>query len=348
MSVSQHIHDLAPAKPIRVEVDSAAREALVRRERAPDGPTPLFFGAARRSGTTWLAGMLNAHPEIECRNEGWMFNDFGASFPEWLDETRVRAWAERREAQGTWLRHQTIDEALRTMRRAIWTSVTREAVEREGWKDFGKLRYLGDKTTTHFCTQIEEIARTFPEARFLHMLRDGRDVVVSDMFLLFKELEKREMPEDARREAAAAREHHVFGKGGRVPLFRPAVLRYLATEWATAVSGGRRAQTLLGPGQWHEVRYERIAERPIEELGAILNWLGVAADSAQVEHLVKTHTFEQLSGGRSRGQEDPTAEWRKGIAGDWKNHFTNEDKALFKSIAGELLVELGYEQGMDW
>lgn len=352
MSVSQHISGLAPAAPMEVKIDpastAATRDRLVREERRNDGPTPLFFGAARRSGTTWLAGMLNAHPEIECRNEGWMFNDFGASFPDWLDETRVRTWAARREAQGTWLRHQTIDEALRGIRKAMWLAVTREAVEREAWKDWEKLRYLGDKTTTHFCTQIEEIARTFPDARFLHMLRDGRDVIVSDMFLLFKELERREMPEDARREAAAAREHYVFGKGSRIPLFRPAVLRYLTTEWATAVSGGRRAESLLGSGQWCEVRYEAIAERPVEELRTILRWLGVAADVPQAEHLVRTHTFEQLSGGRSRGQEDPTAEWRKGIAGDWKNHFTNENKDLFKSIAGELLIELGYEQDTDW
>jgi hypothetical protein len=80
----------------------------------------------------------------------------------------------------------------------------------------------------------------------------------------------------------------------------------------------------------------------------VLEWLGVAADGATVKHLVDTHTFEQLSGGRTRGQEDPTAEWRKGVSGDWKNHFTNEDKQQFKSIAGELLVELGYEQGTDW
>lgn len=352
MSVIHHIPGLVPAAPVELKIDTAplgaTRDRLVREERRSDGPTPLFFGAARRSGTTWLAGMLNAHPEMECRNEGWMFNDFGASFPQWLDEDRVRTWAARREAQGTWLRHQTIDETLRTIRRAMWDAVTREAVGREGWKDWQTLRYLGDKTTTHFCTQIDEIARTFPDARFLHMLRDGRDVVVSDMFLLFKELERREMPEDARREAAAAREHYVFGKGKRTPLFRPAVLRYLTTEWATSVMGGRRAQALLGPGQWHEVRFEMIAEHPVDELRAILSWLDVAADDALTTQIVQRHTFERLSGGRSRGQEEPTAEWRKGIIGDWKNHFTNEDRFLFKSIAGELLIELGYEQGTDW
>ena len=89
MSVIHHIPGLVPAAPVELKIDTAplgaTRDRLVREERRSDGPTPLFFGAARRSGTTWLAGMLNAHPEMECRNEGWMFNDFGASFPQWLD-----------------------------------------------------------------------------------------------------------------------------------------------------------------------------------------------------------------------------------------------------------------------
>ncbi len=348
MSLKEHISELAPALPIEVKMPREVRVGEAEMAGAGGEPTPFFFGAARRSGTTWLAGMLNAHPEIECRNEGWMFNDFGASFPEWLDETRVRAWATRREAQGTWLRHQTIDEALRTMRRAMWLAMTRQAVEREGWKQWGTLRYVGDKTTTHFCGQIDEVVRTFPDARFLHMLRDGRDAVVSDMFLLFRELERRELPADARREAADSREHHVFDKGKNVPLFGPAVMRYLVSEWAAAVSGGRRASELLAPGCWHEVRYEQIAEHPAQGLRGVLEWLGVGAGAELVEHLVNTHTFEQLSGGRSRGQEDATAEWRKGVSGDWRNHFTNEDKSMFKSIAGELLVELGYEQDLDW
>lgn len=354
MSITSHISALAPAKPIEVKVRDAA-DGLSASDEAtgpgapasPAEPTPFFFGAARRSGTTWLAGMLNAHPQIECRNEGWMFNDFGASFPDWLDEARVRAWAERTEARGTWLRDQTIDEALRAMRRAMWMAITRKAVEREGWKRWPELRFVGDKTTSHFCLQCDEIVRTFPDARFLHMLRDGRDVVVSDMFLLFRELDQRDLPAEARAEALASREHHVFGKGRPVALFGPAILRHLVSDWAGAASGGRRARELFS-NNWHEVRYERIVDRPAEELRAILEWLGVDMEPARIEHLVGTNTFEQLSGGRSPGQEDRTAEWRKGISGDWRNHFTNDDKAIFKSVAGELLVELGYEKDLGW
>jgi hypothetical protein len=341
MSTNPGIHSLAPAKPIEVRAVPAAPDA-------PGGlPTPFFFGAARRSGTTWLAGMLNAHPQIECRNEGWMFNDFGASFPDWLDEAKVRCWAERREARGTWLRHQSIDEVLRDMRRALWLAVTRRAIEREGWKDWSKLRFVGDKTTTHFCAQADEIRRIFPDARFLHMLRDGRDAVVSDAFLLFRELDTRDLPADARDEALASRQYRFFGTGKPLPLFGPALLRHLASDWAVAASGGRRARELFGPN-WREVRYERLVERPVDELRAVIEWLGTDADPAFLEHTVRANAFEKHSGGRAPGQEDPAAEWRKGVGGDWRNHFTNDDKALFKSIAGELLIELGYEKNTSW
>jgi hypothetical protein len=40
--------------------------------------------------------------------------------------------------------------------------------------------------------------------------------------------------------------------------------------------------------------------------------------------------------------------FRKGVPGDWREHFTDSNKTLFNQIAGNLLVELGYEQGQKW
>jgi hypothetical protein len=40
--------------------------------------------------------------------------------------------------------------------------------------------------------------------------------------------------------------------------------------------------------------------------------------------------------------------FRSGKTGGWREHFTNEDKALFKEVAGDLLVRLGYEQDNNW
>ena len=59
-------------------------------------------------------------------------------------------------------------------------------------------------------------------------------------------------------------------------------------------------------------------------------------------------SFKKLSKGRTRGQEDPTSFFRKGIAGDWRNVFTEQDKVLFKKEAGDLLIRLGYEKDDSW
>jgi hypothetical protein len=40
--------------------------------------------------------------------------------------------------------------------------------------------------------------------------------------------------------------------------------------------------------------------------------------------------------------------FRSGKTGGWKNHFTDAHKKLFKDVAGDLLVQLGYEKDNDW
>ena len=47
-----------------------------------------------------------------------------------------------------------------------------------------------------------------------------------------------------------------------------------------------------------------------------------------------------------RPSRSPT--FRKGVAGDWKTHFSANHKRLFKDIAGDLLVRLGYERDDSW
>ncbi|MBY0262172.1 MAG: sulfotransferase, partial [Phycisphaerales bacterium] len=174
-----------PLRP-RLALELGTRSAQALRP-VPGQPGMLFFGGSRRSGTTWVAGMLNAHQRIECRNEGWIFNDLACSLPDWLNEWAIRAWAKSREAKGTWLKDQSVDEAILAMRRAMLQALYHQAIVREGWKSYEDLRWVGDKTTLHFCASADTIHAYFPDARFLHMLRDGRDVVVSDMFLLLRD-----------------------------------------------------------------------------------------------------------------------------------------------------------------
>ena len=59
--------------------------------------------------------------------------------------------------------------------------------------------------------------------------------------------------------------------------------------------------------------------------------------------MVERNTFARLSGGRDRGQEQTTSFFRKGKAGDWKNHFTQKQADRFREIAGDWFEHHGYE-----
>ncbi len=78
-----------------------------------------------------------------------------------------------------------------------------------------------------------------------------------------------------------------------------------------------------------------------------LNKNGLLPES--IENLVAhKYSFKKLSKGRINGQENVNSHYRKGLRGDWKNHFTEMHKTVFKEKYGDLLIKLGYESGYNW
>ena len=75
---------------------------------------------------------------------------------------------------------------------------------------------------------------------------------------------------------------------------------------------------------------------------------GIDIDEDQLHEALQRNSFERLSGGRRTGVEDRHNHFRKGIAGDWKNHFSAEINDAFKRRYGELLIETGYEEDLNW
>jgi hypothetical protein len=64
--------------------------------------------------------------------------------------------------------------------------------------------------------------------------------------------------------------------------------------------------------------------------------------------IVYERGFSKLSGGRQKGQVDPTSHYRSGVHGDWINHFSVEHLQLFKERYGDLVLQYGYESDLDW
>ena len=63
---------------------------------------------------------------------------------------------------------------------------------------------------------------------------------------------------------------------------------------------------------------------------------------------IDEYKFENLAKGRKRGQQDVKSHYRKGVPGDWKNHFTSEHIRLFKDRYNDLILKMGYESDPDW
>jgi hypothetical protein len=96
------------------------------------------------------------------------------------------------------------------------------------------------------------------------------------------------------------------------------------------------------------VTYERLLQDPATELAQALTIAsGHPPDSDALSLAVTRHSFARESG-RKPGHEDRAEFLRKGVAGDWREHFTREAGEVFDAYAGADLVDFGYESDRDW
>ena len=106
-------------------------------------------------------------------------------------------------------------------------------------------------------------------------------------------------------------------------------------------------QTWLMDPQAILIHFEALLADPHTVFRNIMNHSGISVERHHLKQIIKRHDFETVTG-RKPGQEDLTAQLRKGIAGDWRNHFTTPIKDAFKQQFGNILIETGYENDLDW
>ncbi len=97
------------------------------------------------------------------------------------------------------------------------------------------------------------------------------------------------------------------------------------------------------------IRYEELLSADLSILSRVLlRRCRLEVPARQFAEIVQANRFEQVTGGRRRGREDLAAHERKGIAGDWRNHFTPRVVRAFKDRYSRLLIDTGYERNRDW
>jgi len=89
------------------------------------------------------------------------------------------------------------------------------------------------------------------------------------------------------------------------------------------------------------VRYEHLLDRPVAVFSDVLDHFEIGLSRERIERIVADHSFERMAGGRRRGEEDASAFVRKGVAGNWREHFAPRHGPAFDVVASPALVALG-------
>lgn len=109
----------------------------------------------------------------------------------------------------------------------------------------------------------------------------------------------------------------------------------------------RAIEEELPEGQGLMVRYEDMLADSFEVLRRVFDHFEVGLIDERVRAICEKHSFKKATG-RAPGEGDAKSFNRKGIAGDWENHFSDEQKEAFKRQAGDRLIELGYVADASW
>lgn len=270
----------------------------------------LFFVlGAPKSGTTWLERALDEHPEVHCKGEG-KFPFFRERLVEATQAYNRFVTERNRQVFGR--------ETFPKVDIAELDDVFRTFVEgrlRRGGPWPGVKR-LGTKDPD-LGLYIAEIAPVFPEADYIHIIRDPRDACVSMWHHM-----RRVHPERA---------------GGDFEAF----LIDTAKGWTSYIAGVR-TEVARRKLSYLEVRYEDMAQDMASALRDIFAMLDVATTPERVARCVEATRFPVLAGGREAGEEDRSSFFRKGKAGGWRDDLSDVQAAAIMAVAGETARGLGY------
>ena len=298
----------------------------------------FFVLGYQRSGTTWLATLLRAHPEVHCDGEGHFHrgDDHRRYLPDCLASCgELKQWAT--EHSNLWCHGRDVSEDAEFFAAAI----TRAVFDRVATHT--QKRLVGDKSGLVGPKAVASLHRMFPGARVLHLVRDPRDVAVSKCFHLWRGVADAaiELPpgEEAIR-SAYLNDSQAFGANG-LSIFHHDFLRAFAEEWATWVPACRELGRELFRERYFELSYEGLHGDTHEVLNAVLTFLGASVDPAIVRTCVAEASFNSQSG-RSPGHLDVASYFRKGIVGDWATYFTPEDIVVLEKLAGAAMQRMGY------
>lgn len=280
---------------------------------ASESPRMGFVGGQGKSGTTWVQLLLDAHPRVSALGEGHLAEGLAARV--------MRALAEYRDALQKNNRYfpelpdfplPDDGDALELARAALLLQF-RKLADRKP-----QASVLVDRTPGDIAF-ISELSELFPGAKFVHVLRDPRDIAVS-LWWHGNRLEP--------------------GRWQREAMTPTRLAQEVTAQWAAMIRH-TRATVISANIRMHELRYEDLHARSGATATELFEFLEVDSTPAVVDAAIAAARFEQISG-RDPGRTDASSHFRAGRPDAWRQSLTDWDSRQLSDSARELIEELGY------
>ena len=265
---------------------------------------PFFIIGSARSGTTLLRLIMNAHPLVAVPPESRFITELWRGQRE-VDVSRFL------DALGAHKRFQTWDLPIDAVAGEIqggptigYPDAIRAAFDAYAHVN-GKSQW-GDKTP-RYVENLELIADLFPDARFIHLVRDGRNVTLSY---------------------------------ANVP-FGPKTVGRAAALWKRRVVAGREKGAALGGKRYLEISYEDLVEDAAGETKDICEFLELEFDPGMLDYTERARgsVLPRASMYNPNVTEPPRPNVRS-----WEESMPPHHIEIFEAVAGDALSLLGYER----
>ena len=274
--------------------------------------SPFFIVGSERSGTTLLMAILGQHSRLAVPEVAWYYPRFRPylhTYGDLGDRARFSTllsemiFGLKTPFFGLDLNPATIVDELLARTRANTFAEAYAAILGRFAEAVGKPRW-GEKTP-HNLFYVAEILQDFPDARFVHLVRDGRDVAVEQLRSAF-----------GPRNAYAA-----------------------ALIWRRTQEVAARWRAELPKDRWLDVRYENLAARPETVVREVLQFLGESWEPAVLDFHRGEIAQRRAKTRDHRPLGQPVS---ADFVGLYRRHLSLEDQAIFNQGAGAALRAAGY------
>jgi hypothetical protein len=279
----------------------------------------VFFVGCPRSGTTVFQRMADSHRKLAIVGElhwvpRWWIRRRGITADGMVTPELVRRVIAHAHFNRLGLTAEQVSALVAGDTQMHYAEFVSRLLDLHG-ETKGK-RHVGIKTP-QYVLHAPTLHALWPEARFVHLVRDGRDVALSLL--------------DWRRAQPSLR---------AAPWSEDPVVS-TALFWESHVRLGLEAASVLGSERYLEIRYERLVADPERECRRLCDFLGLAYDPG----MLRFHERRARPGGAVSAKKA----WLPVTAGlrDWRGQMSPRSVATFEAVAGALLDELGYARGAD-